>query len=98
MLYALGRVILILAFAMFFAYLLAPPVHLVEGWLRSAKMPRGLARGAAIGVVYVVLTLGVTLVDEAEAKAVLDAWMSTPMRDARDIRRLLKIRRLEDTF
>jgi ribose 5-phosphate isomerase B len=45
-----------------------------------------------------VLTLGSTLVDAAEAKAILDAWMSTPMREARYIRRLLKIRRLEDTF
>jgi ribose 5-phosphate isomerase B len=45
-----------------------------------------------------VLTLGATLVDVAEATAIVDAWLSTPMREARYIRRLLKVRRLEDSF
>jgi ribose 5-phosphate isomerase B len=45
-----------------------------------------------------VLTLGATLVDAAEATAIVDAWLSTPMREARYIRRLLKVRRLEDSF
>lgn len=43
-----------------------------------------------------VLTLGATLVTPAEAIAILDTWLSTPMREARYIRRLLKVRRLEE--
>jgi ribose 5-phosphate isomerase B len=43
-----------------------------------------------------VITLGSSLVDGPEAAArILDVWMSTPMKEARYIRRLLKIRRLE---
>jgi ribose 5-phosphate isomerase B len=45
-----------------------------------------------------VLTLGSTLVTHDEAQAIVDAWLSTPMREARYIRRLLKIRRMEETF
>jgi ribose 5-phosphate isomerase B len=43
-----------------------------------------------------VLTLGATLLTAGEAIAIVDTWLSTPMREARYIRRLLKIRRLED--
>ena len=45
-----------------------------------------------------VLAIGSTLVDAADAKAIVDTWLSTPMREARYLRRLLKIRRLEETF
>jgi ribose 5-phosphate isomerase B len=45
-----------------------------------------------------VLALGATLVSDAEAREILDAWLSTPMREARYIRRLLKVRRLEERF
>lgn len=45
-----------------------------------------------------VLTLGSTLLPDAAAIRVVDVWIGTPMREARYIRRLLKIRRLEDTF
>jgi ribose 5-phosphate isomerase B len=45
-----------------------------------------------------VLTLGSSLVDAPAAREIVDLWLSTPMREARYIRRLLKIRRLEDTF
>ena len=45
-----------------------------------------------------VLTLGASLVSVAEASEIVDTWISTPMREARYIRRLLKVRRLEDTF
>jgi ribose 5-phosphate isomerase B len=45
-----------------------------------------------------VLALGATLVDAAAAREIVDLWLSTPMREPRYIRRLLKIRRLEDTF
>ena len=43
-----------------------------------------------------VLTLGATLLQPAEALAIVDTWLSTAMREARYVRRLLKIRRLEE--
>jgi ribose 5-phosphate isomerase B len=42
-----------------------------------------------------VLTLGAALVTADEAKAILAVWLTTPMRDPQDIRRLAKIRDLE---
>jgi ribose 5-phosphate isomerase B len=43
-----------------------------------------------------VITLGATLIQDAGAAArIVDVWMSTPMTEARYIRRLAKIRRLE---
>jgi ribose 5-phosphate isomerase B len=45
-----------------------------------------------------VLTLGATLIDDAEAKEIVDVWLSTPMNEARYLRRLLKVRRLEERF
>jgi ribose 5-phosphate isomerase B len=42
-----------------------------------------------------VLTLGATLVSEAEAREIVSAWLATPMREPRYIRRLVKIRDLE---
>jgi ribose 5-phosphate isomerase B len=45
-----------------------------------------------------VLTLGSTLVEAADARAIVDTWLSTPMREARYLRRLLKVRRLEEAF
>ena len=44
-----------------------------------------------------VLALGSTLVSVSDAREILDTWLSTPMREARYIRRLLKIRRLEES-
>ena len=44
-----------------------------------------------------VLALGATLVPAAEAALrIVDVWLGTPMREARYLRRLLKIRRLEE--
>ncbi len=44
-----------------------------------------------------VLTLGAALVPSTDAaQRIVDIWLSTPMREARYIRRLLKIRRLEE--
>ncbi len=44
-----------------------------------------------------VLTLGSTLISGTEAALrIVDLWLATPMREARYIRRLLKIRRLEE--
>lgn len=45
-----------------------------------------------------VLALGATLLDQAQAKEIVDTWLSTPMNEARYIRRLLKVRRLEERF
>jgi ribose 5-phosphate isomerase B len=44
-----------------------------------------------------VLALGATLIDAAAAGEIVDTWLSTPMREARYIRRLLKIRRIEES-
>jgi ribose 5-phosphate isomerase B len=46
-----------------------------------------------------VMTLGSTLVASAEAAIrIVDIWIATPMTEARYIRRLAKIRRLEESF
>jgi ribose 5-phosphate isomerase B len=42
-----------------------------------------------------VLTLGSTLLTEAEAREIVTTWLTTPMREPRYIRRLRKIRDLE---
>jgi ribose 5-phosphate isomerase B len=42
-----------------------------------------------------VLTLGATLLTAAEARAIVEVWLTTPMREPRYIRRLAKIRDLE---
>ena len=42
-----------------------------------------------------VLTLGATLVNVADAKAIVTTWLTTPMREPRYIARLAKIRDLE---
>ena len=43
-----------------------------------------------------VLTLGATLVSVDEAKAIVTTWLTTPMREPRYIKRLTKIRDLEN--
>jgi ribose 5-phosphate isomerase B len=45
-----------------------------------------------------VLTLGSTLLDSASAIEIVDAWRSAAMTEARYLRRLLKVRRLEELF
>jgi ribose 5-phosphate isomerase B len=45
-----------------------------------------------------VLALGSTLLQSDAALRIIDVWLSTPMTEARYIRRLLKVRRLEDSF
>jgi ribose 5-phosphate isomerase B len=46
-----------------------------------------------------VLALGSTLLDGTEtAIRIVDVWLGTPMKEARYMRRLLKIRRLEESF
>jgi ribose 5-phosphate isomerase B len=43
-----------------------------------------------------VIALGATLIGTDAARRIVDVWVATPMREARYIRRLAKIRRLED--
>ena len=43
-----------------------------------------------------VIALGATLIGADAARRIVDVWLATPMREARYIRRLVKIRRLED--
>ena len=43
-----------------------------------------------------VLSLGSTLIEPKDALAVVDTWLNTPMKEPRYIRRLAKIRRLEE--
>lgn len=45
-----------------------------------------------------VLALGATLLEPAEAREILDVWLTTPTREPRYLRRLLKIRRMEESF
>jgi|SRR3990170_4473136 ribose 5-phosphate isomerase B len=46
-----------------------------------------------------VMTLGSSLLDGSDAAIrIVDIWIGTPMREARYIRRLLKIRRMEERF
>src|SRR5215831_18999503 len=45
-----------------------------------------------------VLTLGSSLLQTDAALRIIDVWLSTPMTEARYIRRLVKVRRLEDAF
>jgi ribose 5-phosphate isomerase B len=45
-----------------------------------------------------VLTLGSSLLQAEAALRIIDVWLSTPMTEARYIRRLVKVRRLEDSF
>jgi ribose 5-phosphate isomerase B len=44
-----------------------------------------------------VLSLGSTLIQTSDALAVVDTWLNTPMKEPRYIRRLAKIRRLEES-
>jgi predicted PurR-regulated permease PerM len=54
-LYKLERVLVVLAVAMFLAYVMAPLVRLAQHPVRVAGRPRRLSRGLAIGLVYVVI-------------------------------------------
>jgi ribose 5-phosphate isomerase B len=43
-----------------------------------------------------VMTLGASLLEEADALRIVEVWLTTPMREPRYIRRLAKIKRLEE--
>src|SRR4029079_16254273 len=70
--------------------------HKVRG-IRAAMCPdETIARYSREHNWANVMTLGSTLLSGPDAAIrIVDTWMGTPMREARYIRRLLKIRRLE---
>ena len=45
-----------------------------------------------------VLALGATLIDTAEARDIVEMFLTTPTREPRYLRRLVKVRRLEESF
>jgi predicted PurR-regulated permease PerM len=57
-LYKLTAVLLLLVLSVFFAYLVAPLVDLVEQPLKLGAKTIRIPRGLAIGIVYVVLFVG----------------------------------------
>ncbi|MGZ8901556.1 MAG: AI-2E family transporter [Limisphaerales bacterium] len=59
--YRLTPLLLLLVLSIFFAYLVAPLVDLVQRPLRIGGRERVIPRGLAIGIVYVVLFVGVGL-------------------------------------
>lgn len=58
MIYKLTAVLLLLVLSIFFAYLVAPLVDVVQQPLRFGKKEYRIPRGAAIGIVYVLLFVG----------------------------------------
>jgi ribose 5-phosphate isomerase B len=69
----------------------------IDGVRAAMCTDRTLARYAREHNGANVLTLGATLLSLNDAQAVVDSWLATPMREARYIRRLAKIRNLEKT-
>jgi predicted PurR-regulated permease PerM len=75
-LYQLAAVVFVLILAALFAYVVEPLVHLAECETSLAGRPRGLSRGAAVAVVYVLLaTLAVS-----SARSMRQRWRSGPWR------------------
>src|ERR1043166_1898397 len=56
--YKLTTVLLLLVLSIFFAYLVAPLVDLVERPIRVSGRERKIPRGLAIGIVYLVIFVG----------------------------------------
>ena len=69
----------------------------IDGIRAAMCTDRTLARYAREHNGANVLALGATLVSIDEAKSIVQTWLATPMREARYIRRLAKIRHLERT-
>ncbi len=59
--YKLTTVLLLVVLSVFFAYLVAPLVDLVQRPVRLGERERVMPRGLAIGIVYVVLFIGIGL-------------------------------------
>ena len=69
----------------------------IDGIRAAMCTDRTLARYAREHNGANVLALGATLVSIDEARAIVQTWLATPMREVRYIRRLAKIRALERT-
>jgi ribose 5-phosphate isomerase B len=69
----------------------------IDGIRAAMCTDRTLARYAREHNGANVLALGATLLSVADATAIVHTWLTTPMREARYIRRLAKIRHLERT-
>lgn len=69
----------------------------IDGVRAAMCTDRTLARYAREHNGANVLALGATLVSIDDAKAIVQTWLATPMREARYIRRLAKIRNIERT-
>lgn len=69
----------------------------IDGVRAAMCSDRTLARYAREHNGCNVLALGATLLTVDEAKAIVQTWLTTPMREPRYVRRLAKIRNLERT-
>jgi predicted PurR-regulated permease PerM len=82
LLYSLGRVVLVLVAAMFFAYVIAPLVALAERPLRALRTPPRVSRGVAIGLVYVAICglawTGTALLLPTASRQITDAVSQAP--------------------
>jgi ribose 5-phosphate isomerase B len=67
----------------------------VDGIRAAMCLDRTLARYAREHNGANVLTLGATLLSSDEAWSIVETWIATPMREARYVRRLEKIRAIE---
>ena len=67
----------------------------IDGVRAAMCLDKTLARYAREHNGANVLALGSTLVTLEDAKAIVQTWLATPMREARYIKRLAKIRALE---
>ena len=78
----LGRIVLVLILAMFFAYVIAPLVELAQHPVLLRGRSRRLPRGAAIAVVYLLLAgvagVGAAILWPAAAQQMDDAMASGP--------------------
>jgi predicted PurR-regulated permease PerM len=79
----LGRIVLVLVLAMFFAYVIAPLVDLLQHPISLKGQSRHLSRGAAIGILYVMLagalTAGAAVLWPAAAAQIDEAIVSAPI-------------------
>jgi ribose 5-phosphate isomerase B len=69
----------------------------IDGVRAAMCTDRTLARYAREHNGCNVLALGATLLTVDDAKAIVQTWLATPMREPRYVRRLAKIRHLEQT-
>ncbi len=67
----------------------------VDGIRAAMATSEAVARYSREHIGANVLTLGASLIDSTEARAIVAMWLDTPMRDPRYIRRLSKISDLE---